>query len=287
MQQAADRGKQGAPSIGTSLIHWAANVVCAASGRAGTLVQKVFTSTSNVPKPTFETVTDGLPSWSVDAKGATRYRAPTGDGPASGDVMWRRTCDTQTGQVLQDIYVQGLGHDDLYGDIPEAPRNITSTYWYLADSDNTTDTKHLADSASAKKTKRPSEGTRMNLMKGIRYVTAVFLLEAMVMSVAATAFAGNWSQAIYGTTRPDVVELFGGHAEISYQGWKQGWLALQPIDKIYGTDLFEPEQRRGCLEMIEQQQPRLAILEFPCTYWSQLTRTNYSTNSGKQKLKKL
>ena len=31
----------------------------------------------------------------------------------------------------------------------------------------------------------------------------------------------------------------------------------------------------------------MVLIEFPCTYWSQLTQINFTTNSSKQKLKKL
>ena len=91
-------------------------------------------------------------------------------------------------------------------------------------------------------------------------------------------------QRAYGTTRPDIWEVFGGHAEVSLQGWRQGWLALQPIDQVYGDDLSVYEERRELLRIQERTRPRLVLIEFPCTFWSQLARTNYHrSNAGRQK----
>ena len=94
-------------------------------------------------------------------------------------------------------------------------------------------------------------------------------------------------QRMYGTSRPDIWEVFGGHAEVSYRAWQQGWLALQPCDQVYGIDLHNPAERSEVFRVQREMQPRLILIEFPCTYWSSLSRIIYVTNAQKQKLKRL
>ena len=126
---------------------------------------------------------------------------------------------------------------------------------------------------------------KQNVMTGVRHLAAVYLLEAVV--TLSAFWGGQWMSRMYGTSRPDVWEIFGGHAEISVQAWRQGWLAMQPIDKIYGADLLQQEQRREVLDCQRKLQPRLIVIQFPCTYWTSLTRINYRTPSRRQKLKQL
>ena len=94
-------------------------------------------------------------------------------------------------------------------------------------------------------------------------------------------------QRMHGTSRPDILEVFGGHAEVSVQAWKHGLLALQPVDIEYGTDLSSPDEREDLIASIRETQPRLVIVEFPCTLWSSLSRFNYRGSSGRQKLEGL
>ena len=130
-------------------------------------------------------------------------------------------------------------------------------------------------------------GMRRGLLSSVRHLAAVFLLEALVLGAHVHGMGGQWMSRVYGTSRPDVWEVFGGHSEVSYQAWSQGWLALQPIDKLYGADLSRQEERNQVLNIQEQRSPRLVLIEFPCTYWCQLAKINYTTNAAKQKLKRL
>ena len=75
---------------------------------------------------------------------------------------------------------------------------------------------------------------------GLQHLSAVCLLEC-------AAFAGLtdhtvWATRHYGDGRPDVLEVFGGHAQISLRAAGHGWLALQPFDMLYGQDLLGPSQ---------------------------------------------
>ena len=115
----------------------------------------------------------------------------------------------------------------------------------------------------------------------------MFLLESVVMTNAARAWGGAWMERMHGTSRPDVLEVFGGHAEVSVQAWKHGLLALQPVDLEYGADLTRPAEREDLLDSIRETRPRLVIIEFPCTLWSSLSRMNYRGSSGRQRLEGL
>ena len=48
-----------------------------------------------------------------------------------------------------------------------------------------------------------------------------------------------------GTIRPDVMEVFANHAEISRTAHDMGMVATQPYDIEYGCDFHDPEQRAG------------------------------------------
>ena len=64
-------------------------------------------------------------------------------------------------------------------------------------------------------------------------------------------------------------------------------MALEPVDRVYGADLRDPQVREDVWKTLREAGPRLVLVEFPCTYWSQLTRLNFRTNSDRQRLKKL
>ena len=127
---------------------------------------------------------------------------------------------------------------------------------------------------------------RRNFACSVACLVATFMLEAACFSVYATQRAGQWVQRRYGSQRADVVEIFGGHSQVSMEAAKQGWLALQPYDSKYGCDLSDPEERDAMLQDLDRLQPRLAIVEFPCTYWSQLQNINYGQSQQRRRLLK-
>ena len=51
---------------------------------------------------------------------------------------------------------------------------------------------------------------------------------------------------------------------------------LQPVDIRYGCDLRKRQARRWLTQMLDKANPRLAIVEYPCTVWSTLnSNINY------------
>ena len=96
-----------------------------------------------------------------------------------------------------------MKHDELYQVLCGGPRNTITTFWYKASE---------ALAVDAEGPRLFSAGKRKNLMRGVRQLAAVFLLEAMVLGSAVGSW-GQWLPAFYGTSRPDVWEIFGGHAK--------------------------------------------------------------------------
>ena len=84
----------------------------------------------------------------------------------------------------------------------------------------------------------------------------------------------SWPRRTFGY---DIIEIFGGASMISLRaGRNWGLKVLQPIDIRYGVDLRQRKWRRWLLRKLDVWNPRLAILEYPCTVWSILQRNcNY------------
>ena len=79
------------------------------------------------------------------------------------------------------------------------------------------------------------------------------------------------------TFRYDILEVFGGTSMVSLRaGRNWGLRVLQPIDIRYGVDLRRRQCRRWLLKMLGVWNPRLVLVEYPCTPWSILQRNvNY------------
>ena len=113
---------------------------------------------------------------------------------------------------------------------------------------------------------------------------AVFLAASLLcpMFGAAETVAHNFSegsralcQKLHGTSRPDILEIFGGHAEVSLTAARRGWWCMEPVDLQYGADLYDPQQREQILQEVKVKKPRLVLLEFPCKVWGSLSENNY------------
>lgn len=75
----------------------------------------------------------------------------------------------------------------------------------------------------------------------------------------------------------DLIEIFGGTSMISLRGgYAWGLRVMQPIDIRYGVDLRKRVCRRWLMRKLDEWNPRLAVVEFPCTPWSILQKNcNY------------
>ena len=109
-----------------------------------------------------------------------------------------------------------------------------------------------------------------------------------LMTVATVGSSVNkFHESFYGTDRPDVVEIFGGAAEVSLQFAHRGWSVMQPTDLIYGENLRKPQTRIEVVERIKRERPRLVIMSWPCRLWSKLADTNYRSPQERRRLAKL
>ena len=72
-----------------------------------------------------------------------------------------------------------------------------------------------------------------------------------------------------------VLEVFGGSAALSLIARETGqWVALEPVDLIYGTDLLSAKEHRILFEQLDRWEPDLVCLEPPCGPWSPLQNLN-------------
>ena len=108
------------------------------------------------------------------------------------------------------------------------------------------------------------------------------------LTLSVFSACGNvFMTSVYGDTRPDVIEIFGGAAEVSLQFAQRGWNVIQPIDIIHGVDLKDSAVREDICKLIDDKKPRLVIVEYPCRLWGKWTDVNYNTPQRKRLLNKL
>ena len=127
------------------------------------------------------------------------------------------------------------------------------------------------------------DGNPQQLKPGQRRKMTHNVRKALAMSRAAR---GAVQQKISSSTWPrrtfgyDLIEVFGGTSMISLRAGRNWNLrVLQPIDLRYGVDLRRRACRRWLMKMLDKWNPRLAIVEYPCTPWTILQRNcNYRDN---------
>ena len=125
---------------------------------------------------------------------------------------------------------------------------------------------------------RDGKARRSHLKKG---VASTF--------ITTCAFAGVATQMLPSQpmNRPDLLEVFAGHAEVSSRFANWGWQTAEAVDILYGTDLRDEHTRHWLLSWIESQKPRLVLVAYPCKLWSILTNIQHSTGQERRRLFKL
>ena len=130
----------------------------------------------------------------------------------------------------------------------------------------------------------PADGGRLSnaqpLRQGIRKRLKHSARRALQTSktardvMAQKAASSRWPRKRFGY---DIVEIFGGTSMISIRAGKVwGLRVLQPIDIRFGINLRQRSARRWLMRTLDKLNPRLAVVEFPCTPWSILQRNvNY------------
>ncbi|CAE7889819.1 RE1 [Symbiodinium microadriaticum] len=73
----------------------------------------------------------------------------------------------------------------------------------------------------------------------------------------------------------DLVEIYGGHAEITHVALDQDMRVLQPVDQVHGLSLDKPADFDALRSLLLKHKPFLTVFEFPCTLWSNVQHLNY------------
>ena len=247
--------------LGRPLWKWAVNLVKGASDRSQTLVNKVLATskgkTANVASEAdFIKCTSGFESWTQATDDATHLDESVYQG--LDNPVWRQTFAADTGEILESMpYKQ-----DSQSEVPDGPRDILTTVWY------------------GKRTEPRKAKVRHNLLKGVRTVAAVFLLEALVLLSAGAQWSGSWTQSLYGTGQADVWEVFGNHSQVTQTSERQGWLALEPLTcSAFG----KPDFVKYVNYTLDYRSPRLVVMECPTKHWYMCTKPKSDrTNSARQ-----
>ena len=72
-----------------------------------------------------------------------------------------------------------------------------------------------------------------------------------------------------------MLDFFGGSAALSLIARSTGkWVALEPVDLMYGSDLLSPREQRTILQQLDEWEPDLVCSEPPCGPWSSLQALN-------------
>ena len=76
--------------------------------------------------------------------------------------------------------------------------------------------------------------------------------------------------------RVDLLEIFAGEAGVTARATsKWNMKAVQPIDLLYNFDLRSSTTRRWLLGKLDEWDPGLVVIGFPCTYWTAIQHLNY------------
>eukprot|EP00435_Cladocopium_sp_Y103_P015633 s906_g3.t2 len=83
----------------------------------------------------------------------------------------------------------------------------------------------------------------------------------------------------------DIMELYAGHADISFLAYQYDLKALEPFDLIYGHDMTKDKYKRSWRQAQKQFSPLLVVVETECTLWNIFNENlNYA---GKDRLAEL
>ena len=76
--------------------------------------------------------------------------------------------------------------------------------------------------------------------------------------------------------RCDLVEIYGGYANITAEGLRCGLRALQPVDRVYGLSLDTKKDHQELRQLLLRHRPFLTVWEIRCDPWSRIQHLNYN-----------
>ncbi|CAK8999613.1 Copia protein (Gag-int-pol protein) [Cleaved into: Copia VLP protein [Durusdinium trenchii] len=77
------------------------------------------------------------------------------------------------------------------------------------------------------------------------------------------------------TSEVDLIEIYGGHCNITEEALSRGLRCLQPVGKIHGISLNSKADFAWLQRLLHRWRPLLTVLEPECRLWSPLTGLNY------------
>ena len=70
------------------------------------------------------------------------------------------------------------------------------------------------------------------------------------------------------SSKIDIMELYAGHADISFLAHQYDLKALEPYDLIYGHDMNKDKYKRSWRQAQNWFSPLLVVVETECTFWN-------------------
>ena len=114
------------------------------------------------------------------------------------------------------------------------------------------------------------QGLQKRLLGTIKAVRQCLNVEAQLYQQQA-ALAQNLRKH-----RCDLVEIYGGFANITAEGIAHGLRVLQPVDKVHGIDLDTKKDHEILRRLLRQHKPFLVIWEIRCDPWPRIQHLNYT-----------
>ena len=120
------------------------------------------------------------------------------------------------------------------------------------------------------------KGTQKRLLGNIKSVRQWLTMEANI-------YQTNVKRAHRLRRRKcDLVEIYGGFANISAEGLSRGLRVTQPVDQVHGVQLDSVRDHVELRRFLLQLLPFLSIWELRCDAWSRIQHLNYSEAELKQ-----
>ena len=211
--------------------------------------------------------------------GVNRFQA----GPTGSRLVRRITTNLDTGGCIADEDERALNRVHQYTRLlPDGVRNVRSEFYLV---DDVEDEKEWTGTTTFKLrplteelreepcSLEPEVDRKRSMTKGQRKQ-----LEKKI-EVLEDSDMAMWSaihrQPVYLPRFWKIVlELFCGCALLTRMFQARGYDTCEPLDIHNGWDVFNPDHRRRAEAMIDQQNPYLLALGFPCGPWSPFQHLN-------------
>ena len=211
--------------------------------------------------------------------GVNRFQA----GPSGARLVRRITTNLDTGGCIADENERALSRVHHYTRLlPDGVRNIRSDFYLVDDGEDEKEwtgtttfklkplTEELREEPCSlepeiDKKKSMSKGQRKQLEKKIE------VLEDSDMAM----WSAIHRQPVH-LPRPwkIVLELFCGCALLTRMFQAKGYETCEPLDIHMGWDVFNPDHRKKAELMMDQENPYLLAMGFPCGPWSPFQHLN-------------